>query len=243
MEKPASEFVLNGPVSYWSVDRDQVLLLRSFFEFLQEAAIKHADQAGSGSRSKELRGETWVLYRIAAEVLRYPRYEESLRVVTWSSGVRAFKGFRDFRVYCGDELIASASSLWLYLSVATKALCRVPREVADRFPSKPGEVHCPDLEKLALPSPAAEAPRAEVTLRYSDVDGNGHLNNTAYLDCLQTALSRGGLSARPRNVKVQFIKEVFPEAASVGVSLESRSGETCFGIWGPDGLSAQGTVV
>ena len=234
--------MLNGPVSYWSVDREQVLLLRSLFEFLQEAAIKHADQAGSGARSKELRGETWVLHRLAASVQRYPRYEEHLKVVTWSSGIRAFKGFRDFRVYCGEELIVSASSVWLYLSVADKSLCRVPQEVASRFPSRPGHVFCPGLEKLPLVPPAVGSQQVEVTVRYSDVDGNSHVNNTAYLDYLQTALVRRGLPVRPRSVEIQFMKEIPPEAPGVTVALEEREQAIAFGITGPSGLSAHGLV-
>jgi len=49
MDQFSEEFVLNGAVTYWSVDREQTLLLRSLFEFLQEAAIKHADQFGAGT--------------------------------------------------------------------------------------------------------------------------------------------------------------------------------------------------
>jgi acyl-ACP thioesterase len=242
MESPATEFVLNGPVSYWSVDREQALLLRSFFEFLQEAAIKHADQADSGTRAKAMRGETWVLRRIAATVQRYPRYEEQLKVVTWSTCIRAFKGFRDFRVYCGDELIASASSIWLYFSLANKALCRVPKEVAARFPSRPGDSFCPDLEKLPLAPPLEGAPNLDITLRYSDVDGNSHVNNTAYLDYLQTALARGGFAPRPCHLQVEFLKEIPPTVPSIAIALEKRSQAIAFGITGPAGLSAHGLV-
>ena len=242
MDQFSEEFVLNGAVTYWSVDREQTLLLRSLFEFLQEAAIKHADQADSGTRAKALRGETWVLHRVAAAVQRYPRYEEPLKVVTWSTGIRAFKGYRDFRVYCGSELIASASSIWLYFSLVNKALCRVPREVAARFPSRPGDSFCPDLEKLSLAPPAAGAPAVTVSLRYSDVDGNGHINNTAYLDCLQTALARSGLPPRPRSLQMQFTKEIHPDAVSVAVGIERRSQAVAFGMTGPAGLAANGLV-
>src|SRR5271169_1157348 len=130
MENISPEFVLDGSVSYWNVDRDNVLSLRSLFAFLQEAAIRHADQCGAGTRAKAARGESWVLHRMAVSVHRYPSFGEALRVTTWSSGIRAFKGYRDFRVKCGGELIASASSVWLYFNLAAKAICRVPRGVA-----------------------------------------------------------------------------------------------------------------
>jgi acyl-ACP thioesterase len=236
------EFILNTTVPYWNVDREQVLLLRGVFEFFQEAAIKHADLFDIGTRAMISRGESWVLNRMATAIHRYPRYEETVRVVTWSTGVRACKGFRDFRVYCGDELVASASSLWLYVNLKTKTLSRVPPDVAATFPSRPGDVFRPGLDKLKLTPPAGPAAGRAISVRYSDVDGNGHVNNTAYFDYLQTALAQSGGSPRPHQLEIQFLKEIAPDAETVSVALETRGQIIAFGLSGPEGLSAQGTA-
>jgi acyl-ACP thioesterase len=237
-----AELTLNTTVSYWDVDRDGRLLLPGVFKFLQEAAIKHADLFDAGTRAM-VRGESWVLNRMAAAIRRYPRYEEPVRVVTWSSGIRAFKGYRDFRVYCGDELVLSASSLWLYVNMTTKSLIRVPEDVARAFPSRPGDVYMADLEKLKLVPPGAGSlPACRATVRYSDVDGNGHVNNTTYFDLLQTALARSGLPMRPEVVQIQFLKEIPPEVEWVDVNLERREESVSFGVGTPAGLFAQGHV-
>ena len=238
-----AELTLHTTVAYWDVDRDNLLGLPAVFKYLQEAAIKHADQFDAGTRAMAARGESWVLNRIAAAIHRYPRYEEPVRILTWSSGIRAFKGYRDFRVFCGDELVLSASSLWLYVNIATKSLIRVPEEVARNFPSRPGEEFRPELEKLRLaPLAAGSAPACRVSVRYSDFDGNGHVNNTTYLDILQTALARSGLSPRPQTVEAQFLKEIPPAVEWVDVLLERRANTVAFGIGAPDGLFAQGQV-
>jgi acyl-ACP thioesterase len=116
------ELTINTAVAYSDVDRDNLLGLPAVFKYLQEAAIKHADQFAAGTKAMTTRGESWVLNRIAAAMHQYPRYEEPVRIATWSSGVHGFKGYRDFRIYCGDELVLSASSLWLYVKVKTKTL-------------------------------------------------------------------------------------------------------------------------
>jgi medium-chain acyl-[acyl-carrier-protein] hydrolase len=237
------ELVLNTIVAFGDVDRDGVLLLPGVFKYLQEAAIKHADQFDTGTRAMVTRGESWVANRMAATIYRYPRYEEPVRVVTWSSGIRSFKGFRDFRVFCGDELVVAASSLWLYVNLHTKALVRVPDEIAGRFPSGPGKVFFPELDKLKLAPPhAGPVQPCPVTVRYSDVDGNGHVNHTAYLDLLQTALAKRGFPARPKNVAIQFLKEISPGADSVNVYLEVEEPEVVFALGGPETLFAQGRV-
>jgi len=198
MAEIPKELTLDGSVSYWNVDRENLISLRSLFAFLQEAAIRHADLCGSGAHAKATRGESWVLHRMAVTVHRYPRYEEALRVTTWSSGIRAFKGYRDFRVHCGGELIVSASSVWLYFNIAAKAICRVPKEIATGFPTHSEGVFSPELEKLRLEPPEDRSLDRNVSVRYSDFDGNEHVNNTAYFDYLQTALAAGGFPVRAR---------------------------------------------
>ncbi len=236
------EFTLSTVVSYWDVDREQRLTLGGVFKLLQEAAIKHADQFGLGMPGLAERGETWVLNRMAVAITRYPRYEEALRVVTWSAGIRGFRGYRDLRIYRGDELLVSASSLWVYVRLATKLPVRVPPELAAGFPVGQAEVFRPDLDKLRFPPLAGDTAGHAVSLRYSDIDGNGHMNNTAYLDCLQTALARGGFSPHPTGIGIQFLKEVPPDTESVRLVLESRGPEVGFGMRGPLELHAQGAV-
>ena len=242
MENISKEFILEGKVSYWNVDRDNLLSLRSLFSFLQEAAIRHAGQCGAGARAKETRGETWVLRRMAVSVNRYPSYEEPLRVVTWSSGIHTCKGFRDFRAYCGGELIASASSVWLYVNITAKTLCRVPRDVADGFPSIPGDVFFAGLEKLRLVAPAGACVERDISVRYSDFDGNGHVNNTAYFDYLQTALAVASLPPRPGSLQIEFVKEIQPSVEQVKVSLERRDNAVAFGLGTSAVLFAKGLV-
>ena len=222
---------LDVTVSYWDVDRDSQLLLAGVFKYLQEAAIKHADQYDAGTRAMAARGESWVLNRLAAAIHRYPRYEEPVRVETWSSGIRAFKGYRDFRIRHGDELLVSASSLWLYVNLQSKSLVRVPAGVAEGFPSHPAPVFRPDLDRLRLAPPrAGGAPPLRISIRYADVDGNGHVNNTAYLAFLQTALARAGLAVRPGHVEIQFLREIPPGVDAVDLHLDAQDGAVAFSI-------------
>jgi medium-chain acyl-[acyl-carrier-protein] hydrolase len=235
--------VLNTAVPYGAVDRDELLLLPGVFKLLQEAAIKHADQFNLGTRAIVARGESWVLNRLAAAIHRYPRYEEPVRIVTWSSGIQTCKGFRDFRLYCGDELAVSASSLWLYVNLQSRSLVRVPPAVAAQFPSRADAVFHPHLDKLKLPPPEAGAAQtSRVSVRYSDIDANGHVNNTAYFDFLQTALDRCRLAPRPSSLEIQFLREIPVDAESVDVGLETQGPVTRFGIGDGTALFAQGQI-
>lgn len=239
----SEEFTLETEVSYWDVDRDQVLTLAGVFKLLQEGAIKHADLFGLGAKAMAAHGESWVLNRLAAEITRYPRYEERVKLVTWSAGIRGFRGYRELRLYGGEELVLRASTLWLYINLRTKSLTRVPGDLAERFPVGQTEMFRPELDKLRFEAPpAGAATETEVSLRYGDFDGNAHLNNTAYLDCLQTALSRQGWRVRPVRVDMQFLKEVSPATAAVQIAVSPAGDGANFAVRSGGELHAQGTV-
>lgn len=238
------EFIHEASVRFAEVDRDQVMLLPSLFQLLQEAAIRHADLYGVGATGIAERGTSWVLNRLAVGIERYPRREEVLRVETWSTGVRGFRGYREFRLFCGAELLLSASSLWLWVDLRTRTLARVPEELAAAFPvgGEGRPPYRPELERTRFAVPGETALAVSLGVRYSDFDANAHVNNTAFIDFLQTALVRCGGTPHPRRLELQFLREIPLGAEAVDVRLEIRAAETVFSIGGADGIYALGVV-
>jgi acyl-ACP thioesterase len=216
--------------------------LPSVLKLLQEGAIQHADCFDMGTSAID-RGETWVLNRLALHLTRYPRYGDDIRLETWSSGIVGFRGYREYRIHCGDELLLSGSSLWLYIHVATKALVRISPERAKTFPASTQPPFLPEIERLPVVAPDRTiATTTAVSVRYSDVDANGHVNNTAYFDFLQSALARTGHCPTPTSLKIKFSKEIPADIAAVDVALETREDATVFSIGNRDATYACGEV-
>jgi acyl-CoA thioesterase FadM len=239
----SNEYTLTTVVPFADVDRDQVMLLPQLFKLLQEAAVRHADLFGVGLRGIAERGTSWVLNRLAVELTRYPRRDEQIRVTTWSTGVHGFKGYREFRLHSGDELLLSASSLWLWIDLRTRTLTRVPAEIAATFPVGSGSPpYRAELDHLRRTPPASSVPALNLDVRYSDQDANGHVNHTAYFDLLQTALLRRGLSPQPRRLEIQFQREILPDTNEIEVRLEAREHETAFSLTRGATSFAQGLV-
>lgn len=239
----SNDYTLNTVVTFSDVDRHQVMLLPQLFKLLQEAAIQHAELYGVGMRGVAERGTSWVLNRLAVELTRYPRRDEPIRITTWSTGVHSFKGFREFRLHSGDELLLSASSLWLWIDLHTRSLTRVPTEIATTFPKGSGEApYRAEIDRLHFTPPDANTPAISLDLRYSDQDANGHVNHTAYFDLLQTALLRRGLSPQPRRLEIQYLREIPSDATSVEIRLEARAHETAFSLASGPINYAQGLV-
>lgn len=226
----SDSYVLDSTISFWNVDREQFLTLTGIFQLLQEGAIRHADQHGLGAQAKLTNGDTWFLNRISAAIHRYPRYGETIRLTTWSSGIRAFKGYREFRLHAGGELLLAASSLWLRLNHQTKALVSVPPELARAFPARTDDVFHAGIEKLRFEEPPDTAAVQEISLRYSDIDLNGHVNNAAYFDYVQTALAGMGESVHPARLELHFLKEISPNLRHVVFRGQASGGQILFSL-------------
>lgn len=227
--------ILQTTVTYGDVDRHERMLLARIFKLLQDAAITHANQFGTGTNAVATRGESWVLNRMAVRIAQYPRAGDALTVVTWSTGIKGFKGYRDFRVYAPENrLVISASSLWLYISLATKSIVRVPRDVAATFPVGSEPAAFPDLEARDFDELPVDATVVPMTLRYSDFDVNEHVNNAAYLELAQSAFAQCGAALHPSALRLKYAKAIPLDRDRVNVTIAPSEQLSRFTI-GADG--------
>ncbi len=207
-------------VGYMDIDPQFQMRLGVLARLLQEAAVTHSERVGIRSRDLVANGAVWVLNKMAFRFGRLPRFGENIRVVTWHRGSRGFKAFREFEVWAGEERLVSAATLWLYIDLAKKRPRRIPAEWAAAYTIESGAALAVDLDGWQPQTPGAEATTIAVTLRSSDFDPQGHVNNTAYFDFLETLLARAcGERPKLEGLRIQFRREIDPRVTAVTVSL------------------------
>ena len=156
-------------------------------ETMQEAAGAHSMLLGCG-RDELLKNHTvWVLSRSEVRMDRYPEIGETVTVTTFPMPTRIcfFPRYYVFTDKRGEQ-IGKAGTLWLLLDTRTRKML------------PPGEVGrlIPDNRDLTVPMnlPATvgqlqgEEFVTEYTPVYTDIDVNGHVNNTRYADWLCNTL-------------------------------------------------------
>ncbi|MCL1974136.1 MAG: thioesterase [Bacteroidetes bacterium] len=170
------------------VEVNKRLKLTSFLQITQEAAEEHATLYGCGYHHLIEQQIVWVLSRVKVEIARMPEWGEAVRLKTWHKRVERIFALRDFILYdaCKTPLV-KATSAWLLMDVHTRKMLRVeqilphlaqiniPQDAISALPDK-------------IPAPDSLALHHLHTVRFSDIDLNGHVNNTKYvewaLDCL-----------------------------------------------------------
>jgi medium-chain acyl-[acyl-carrier-protein] hydrolase len=175
--------------------------------FAQESAGGHATQLGFGMERLAEQNIAWVLREQAIRVLRYPLLGEVMRIVTWPTRTERILCHRDYTIR--DEsgaVVAQGTSAWLGLDLAT----RRPRK-ADSFFQLPVErMPGPVFEE---PLPPLSPPQGECrsdmrTVRASDMDALGHMNNLRYLDWIADHLDGFGLTERCCGIAIRYVREV-----------------------------------
>jgi medium-chain acyl-[acyl-carrier-protein] hydrolase len=157
------------------------LAVRSLCDFLQEAAGNHARALGVSVQDLLQRQLTWVLSRLRVQIHRLPANGDHVTVRTWPSGIDRLFALRDFTVQDAQgAILASAVSGWLILDTPSRRPDRIRGIFDPPDTSLLPRAFATDLEKL----PECAVPERETTIsvRWSDLDVNQHVNNSRYAE-------------------------------------------------------------
>ncbi len=184
--------------------------LSSVLEYMQEAAGAHSFLLGCGRDELLRKNIVWVLSRSELHMTRYPRTGEKITLHTFPTPTRVCF-FPRYYIFTDErgEMIGKAGTLWLLLDTQTRRMLP-PGDIAHLIP---------DNRDLAVPMnlPATvgklqgEEFVSEHTPVYTDLDVNGHVNNTRYADWLCNTLGIELMSAaEPETVIFNYNHEILP---------------------------------
>jgi len=169
-----------------------VLALADYF---QEAAGRHADALGVSMQDLLGEGKAWVLAHLHLQLERRPRWNDTIEIETWPSGLDGLFARREF-VFRDDagEALAQGTSRWLVIDVERRRPLRPPSALYDiETPDRPRPV---DADLDDLPVPARVDRTRDFTVRYHDLDLNRHVNNVRYLEWALETLPAAVLDER-----------------------------------------------
>ncbi len=151
--------------------------LVGLLDILQDVAWVHAEHLGHGYEATIEAGALWILSRQKLLMTAWPDWGDELVVRTW---VRPIKGpliHRDYEILVGDAKVGESAASWLTLDATTRRPIR-PTLAAASLDFRSDAALALTPEKLAVRRNLAEVARFPV--RNSDLDVNGHVNNTRY---------------------------------------------------------------
>ena len=152
------------------------------------------------------RREVFLLSRMALHIHRCPVLRDVLNITTWENGVRGAHMQRvyEFRTRDGEKCISGKSD-WILVDPVSRKIMRPDTFTARPITSCPVEIDCPEPKKILVPADADIL--GERTVRWSDLDGNGHLFSGHYGDIIWDALPRDLQEKCPREFYINYSHE------------------------------------
>ena len=193
-----------------SVDRYGRLKPSMLLYYLQEVAGIHGSALGVSFEALATRNLFWAIIRQKVQITRLPMAGETIRLETWAMPATRTYYPRSTVAYDaqGKELFR-AIGMWVLMDVNTRSMV---------LPGKSNIQVQGMLTGSELKAPGSLAPKTlnHTNIRqvcYTDLDRNGHMNNTRSLEWIWDLLPSS------------FHKEHIPTAFTVCYHSEAREGD------------------
>ncbi len=195
----------------YEVDSHHRLSVLSIFNFMQEAASRHAEALGVSIQQLLAENYTWLLSRLKIKIASFPVWKDRIQISTWPSGVQRLFALRDFELQDKDnQAVAAAVSAWLVLDIQKRRPVRIAPFV-ERLKPLEGDHILPDtLDKL--PGLEFRTHEKKFAVRYRDLDINQHVNNACFVEWLLESIPVGVLTNSVlAELEINFLAEAFYE--------------------------------
>ena len=217
------EYNWDFKVATYDADKNRRLKLSSALRLQQDIGERHLESLDLPYTKLYEAGMVFVIARARTVYTRPPLLSQPLRLTTWSRGTKGmlFNRCYSFTDENGGRLIDSQAGFAL-MDPASHRLRR-PSDFNffyDRHdPARAG--FCPEPEKLL---PGGEMLFAGLRpVRFSDLDFNGHMNNSVYADIICDFIP-GGMGERLiKELQINFIREAV-EGETLEIFTSERGG-------------------
>ena len=157
--------------------------------YLESSGAKHSNIAGLGLKQMEDTRLTWVLLNWKVDVIKRPKYDDTIIVKTWSASTDKLYAYRDFEVYDQDDnLLCTATSKWVLMNIDTWKIVRMTEDMMKPYESENYTIY-----------PNYKYPKVDNSIDLNDdykivditkdmIDVNHHVHNTYYYNIALEAL-------------------------------------------------------
>lgn len=169
------------------VDMTRRLRMSDLFRLLEEASIAHTEDLGC-TRDKTLdRGLLWIITRQLVEIEEMPVYDDEILVRSWQGDMQHVFFPRFYEIEKGGRVIIRGQALWMLMDEESRSMV-MPEDYDIFIPGRPDSDDMM-LPAIVIPKSAGEPFTSEsLVTRFSQMDINGHMNNTSYFNMINDAI-------------------------------------------------------
>ena len=193
-------------VKFHDTNSNEIVSVSHTLKFMQETSMRQ--MKGRKPSYEELFNDkkAFILSNIRIELYNPIYAYEDIVAKTWACPSRGFSFMRSHSIERNGEIMAEAYSTWALVSTESKKLYKVTDvDLSNYDMDEPVQLENP--LRVRMPSQVPLSLIDEYTVRYSDTDLNGHMNNTNYPDMLVNCMPNPQ-SIRVKSIGISFINDI-----------------------------------
>lgn len=209
------------------VGYNKELTLSSMLRIFQDIATEHGELIGVGRDTLLNKGLIWVASRTTVEINRLPIFNEDIILETAPDATikTMFPRYIQFKDKF-DNVLLKACTIWVLVDINTRNMVFPENYGVEIDPSHFDrlDVFAQNVKKLAYENIDYKR------VNYSDLDYNGHMNNTKYADIVQNLLIKNLSDIK----KFKSFKIVYSKEAKLNetIKLEYIKNESMINVYG-----------
>lgn len=169
----------NIKVKFHDTGADEVASVSTIFKYIQEAALCQLNSQHPSYKELFEQKKAFVLSSIRLEMHAPIFAYDEIISRSWACPSRGLNFVRCYEIERDGEIICEAASSWALVSTEEKRLYTVEDiDTSAYYMDEPVTTERP--VRVRIPSALPMSLVGEYTVAYSDIDMNGHMNNTNY---------------------------------------------------------------
>lgn len=205
-------------VKFHETDANEVAGVSQIFKYIQEAALCQLNNQHPSYRELFEQKKAFILSAIRLEMYSPIFAYDEITARSWACPSRGFNFIRSYEIERDGEILCEATSIWALVSTEEKRLYTVDDIDSSSYcMDEPVQTERP--ARVRIPSAIPMSLVGEYVVQYSDIDMNGHMNNTNYpriiCNCVPNA----------EKLRVKSIGIYFANEALLGETLKIYMGK------------------
>lgn len=173
-------------IGYRDVDCNLKMKNNSILDLFQEMAGIHGSMCGQASG---VTNTAWVLTAYKVNIIKRPKYGETINAITWAREVKGITSCREFELRNeNNELLVAAVSNWAHVNIEDKKLSKIDEDIAKKYESELEKTNFDEIRLKKLIEPDSYEYVKEYDVDWDWIDCNHHMNNTYYVVAAEMTL-------------------------------------------------------
>lgn len=206
-------------VKFHDTNSNEIVDPSHILKFMQETSMRHMKARKPSYEELFEEKKAFILSNIRIEMYNPIYAYQDISAKTWACPSRGFSFMRSYSIEANGEIMAEAHSTWALVNTEDKKLYKVSDvDLGNYDMDEPVTLAHP--LRIRIPNEVPLSLTSEFTVRYTDTDLNGHMNNTNYPNMLVNALPN------PEKIMVKSLAISFISDIKAGESVKIYMAKT-----------------